>query len=45
MGESPFCSTGHIDTFGGVRVLFGPTVACNGGEVAFTFIVNAVQSA
>ena len=44
MGESPFCSTAHIDTFGGVRVLFGPTVTCNEGEVAFTFIDNAVQS-
>ena len=44
MGESPFCSTAHMDTLGGVRVLSGPTVTCNEGEVAFTFIDNAVQS-
>ena len=44
MGESPFSSTAHMDTLGGVRVLSGPTVTCNEGEVAFTFIDNAVQN-
>ena len=43
MGESPFCSTAHIDTFEGVKVLSGTTVTCNEEEVAFTFIDIAVQ--
>ena len=41
MGESPFCATAHIDLFGEARVLYGVMVACNEGEVVFTFPDNA----
>ena len=42
MGESPFCATAHIETFGEARLTYGVMVACSDGEVVFNFIDNAV---
>ena len=42
MGESPFCTTAHIETFEEAELTYGVMVACSDGEVVFNFIDNAV---